>query len=674
MTTDARPFLEGLRRWPISAWLGIAIAVVFAIWFTIPAWGGRAIGGEDVMFYLIRSRFGISELYAHGRLDGWSPAFYLGHQQFLIRGPDIVPFVATVRLLTLGQLSVSGAVKVIGLAAFVAFPAVVAFLARSYGLGRRAAGIAALLSLLVSNIFGLGLQGLFIVGLLAHQVGALWWGLALGSLLRVIVDARVRWILIGGASCALLAMTHQISFGIMLMALAVSVATLPLTDAITRRALQRLAVAGLLGFGLAAFWAIPRIAHRDLVGSAATWATPPFGDRVAEIFRGDILFRPNVAWILIAGFVYGAVRVAHNRRYALALLVAPIILLAFSHWAAHHYSSSIAAIQLANRGLGYVGVLAVLPLAALLGALATRAARLRPGADLAVVGIVAVAVFVAQGPLRNAPAQFPDPISQMRDAAAELAATVPDGARFATQRDYPAEISRTGVLHPETWLANASGRNLLNGVGLESSVVESGPFEPDQLATKPAADSAAALSKLGVTHVVTTEDDLAGRLADSGNYELEWQESPLAILAVIPPPGQPAPASQLTTAAPTTARLTRGDPEHLEITFNASRRTTAQVAVAWSPKWHAEIDGRAVTLERNPETATPNDDVLRLTLPRGRHQLTLDFRSDIWDRLGVIVTLLTLCGIAGFLVVRRRRRIGAAGPAHSTSSSFSRMA
>jgi hypothetical protein len=33
----------------------------------------------------------------------------------------------------------------------------------------------------------------------------------------------------------------------------------------------------------------------------------------------------------------------------------------------------------------------------------------------------------------------------MRAAAAELAGVGPDGARFATQRDFPGEIYRTGV-------------------------------------------------------------------------------------------------------------------------------------------------------------------------------------------------------------------------------------
>ncbi|HVM14630.1 MAG TPA: hypothetical protein VM287_09900 [Egibacteraceae bacterium] len=61
--------------------------------------------------------------------------------------------------------------------------------------------------------------------------------------------------------------------------------------------------------------------------------------------------------------------------------------------------------------------------------------------------------------------QMPDPVPQMLEAANELA-RVPEGARFATERDFPSEIEHTKVSHPDFWLAWASGRNTLNNRGV----------------------------------------------------------------------------------------------------------------------------------------------------------------------------------------------------------------
>ena len=72
------------------------------------------------------------------------------------------------------------------------------------------------------------------------------------------------------------------------------------------------------------------------------------------------------------------------------------------------------------------------------------------------------------------------------------------------------------MIHPETWLASASERNLLDVYGIESSVVLSGPFVPYDLATAPPESSADSLSVLGVTHVVTTTGELAAYLAAVG--------------------------------------------------------------------------------------------------------------------------------------------------------------
>src|SRR5205807_10525454 len=94
--------------------------------------------------------------------------------------------------LSLGTLSTTGALKVADVAGVAALPPAVAFLARSYGLSRPAAGLAGVLSLLVSSPYGPGLQGLFRVGLVPNQIGAVLFCLALGAVVRTVDGPRHR--------------------------------------------------------------------------------------------------------------------------------------------------------------------------------------------------------------------------------------------------------------------------------------------------------------------------------------------------------------------------------------------------------------------------------------------------------------------------------------------------
>ncbi|MGH8984296.1 MAG: hypothetical protein ACRDY6_10545, partial [Acidimicrobiia bacterium] len=659
---DARVATGSERKRPVAAWFGPLVAVAIALFLTRPVWGGRPVAGEDAMFHLLRAEVGI-DLLLDGRLDGWFPRFYLGHQTYIVYGPGLSWAIALVRALTFGLLSTTGAQKVVAVGAFAALPPCVAFLARSYGLGRRAAGLAAVLSLLVSSVFGPGIEGLFLVGLQSHQLGAVYFCLALGALLRVPVDDRARWMVLGAGALALLAITHTISMAVLLVVLPLSLAVLPLTEQVSVAGLRRLLVTGLGGAGLTGFWLVPAVAHRNLRGQPATWATPSLGARVGDILDGRLLFRPWVAAIVLAAWIFSALRVWNRQRYAAALLLVPVVYLVIGHYAAHRWPEDLVGTHLANRGLGYIGIVTVLPLAALVAAATRRVVTWDRRADIALVLVVGVIVFAALGSLRNLPGEFSEPIPQLRAAAAELSEVVPAGARFATQRDYPDEISRTGVIHPETWLARASGRNLLNGVGLESSLARRAPFAPDELADRPPEQSADVMAGLGVTHVVTTTDALAESLTASERFRVIWQESPIAILAVRPQSGYPEPSSLVSTTVPATASLAIRDPEHLEIQARTSAATRVTLAIAWSPKWHGTLDGEQVELARG------DDGLIEVELPQGASALSLEYREDGWSVLGVLVTVATVLTGAMLLWRRRRTRDG-----QSTSSSFSRMA
>jgi hypothetical protein len=640
----------------VAAYGGPVAAVALALRFTSGAWGGRSASGDDVMAHVMRTHWGIDQLLLHGRLDGWMPSFALGYQEFLFFGPGFTWILALLRLVTFGFLSDAGALKVLTIGSFVTFPLAVVFLARSYGLSRRAAGLAAPLSLLISNPFGIGLSAVFQVALVPQQVGAIFACLSLGAVLRTVAAPRGRWTLLAALSSSALLVTHVISVFIVALLVVVSVPTLLLTDRPRGKAAGYLAWAALGTIGLSSFWLVPFLAHRNLHGPVTTWATPPLAGRLGDIFKGNYLVPAHVALIVVAGMLFAVARVSRNRRWAMALVTAPVGYVAVSRLALHRYPGNEIAIQIENRGMGYVAVIALFGLAAGLAWVTRRAAVV--GDVIAVAAAVAL-VMATTGPWRHVAAQQPPGSPQIHHAAAIIATVVPPGARYAEVREFPADVQASGGLsHPDFWLAWASGRPALNEFNVESSSTPTPAFLPEHLLDQPASVDADALARLGVTDVVTTTEGARTHLISSARFRELWREAPFAVLAVTAGAGQPDPASLLSAvpggAAPLSAHLVRAGAEHLTMAADASLATAVTVAVAWSPKWHARVDGHAVALGHT------SDGLLELALPAGRSTIDLQFSEDVWDHLGVALTALTLT-LGGRWVWRRSRQKGPDG-------------
>jgi 6-pyruvoyl-tetrahydropterin synthase related domain len=622
------------------------VAVVVAGWLTRGLWGAGSLPGDDTMGHLVRAEFGAKWLAPRGRLDGWQPNFGLGYEQYLFLGPGLSWAVATVHWLSLGLVSVAGAFKVVVIGSFLGLPLAVAFLARSFRLGRRAAGLAAVLALCVSNPFGgVGIPGTFDIGLAAHQFGAVSTVLALGGMLRVAVDPRPRWIVFTAAAVAATLVSHIPSAIVLTVLLMIVLPTLLATDRpAAAGAARRLAATVALAGALAGFWLLPVLAHHDLHGGPTGWENPPLAKRLADLLGGQLLFKSSVLiWFLLAGWLFCVARFQARRRWALALLVCPFAYLwvadAFLRW----NPTNPVTMQLANRGLGYVGLVAVLPLAALLGHLGRRLGWL---GDLAAVAGAVALIVLSIGPDRHL-ARLDTPSPQLRHLAVLARERVPAGGRLAVQRSYGIEQDNTGVSMPNGWLAWASGRNVANMFIAESSpLAGSAAFAADRINKQPPAVAADELARLGVTHVAVVDDQAGRALFASPRFRVLWHSAPLALLEVQARPDQPAPGSLLATAAPARAELLRADPEDLVIRVQTAAPTAATVATGWSPKWHATVNGKAVPLGRS------SDGLLALDLPAGPSTIALSFRPDRWDHLGAAVTLLTLAALA--LLARRR--------------------
>lgn len=650
-TGTGAPVPAGRDRWPTSA-VGVAVGALVALWLTRGVWGGRPPGGGDVTAHLVRTDFGIAHLVTEGRLDGWFPRFSVGHQEFLLNGPGLTWLLALVRGLTFGQLSGAGALKVVAIGALAAQPLAVAYLGRSFGLDRRAAAVAGILSLAVSSPFGGGLAGTFDTGLVPHQVGVLLWCVALGAILRTAAGPTAGRVAAAVVATVALMVTHLLSVLVLAvmvpLALGLRVAVRGRT-AWRPRGLAALGLAGGIGVALAGWWLLPVIAHRDLRGPVATWAVPPFGSRLAELARGELLFERWTVVAIVLGALVVAGRSARSGGHGMDLVLLPIAYLLLAHVVHWAFGPTDLTVQLPNRGLGYAGILATFPLALLLGDLSRR---LRGPTGLAVATAAAVGIVLLPVGLLARPArQLPEPIPAMRQAASELARVVPDGARFAMARDFPAEIVVLGIREPARWMAWASGRDALNVFNPEASPAAGASFTADGPAEGEEADRwVERLARLGVTHVVVHEPNLRADLVDAPNARLVWVREPLTIFRVEVPEGTP-PSSLLDVRDPAAiATLERLGPEHLRIELSLPAPATTSVAISWSPKWRARIDGDPVRLRPT------SDGLLGVDLPGGEHHLELRYGPDRWDRAGVGLSAVTVGALGGVWAWRRSRR------------------
>jgi hypothetical protein len=628
----------------LAGLVGPILAVAIGVWVTHPAWSMGPFAGVDVIAHVMRVTFGVERLIPHGRLDGWFPGEHLGYQLYLIRGPGMSLLTALIKAVSLNRLPTVTALNAVVISSFVAFPLAVAFLARSSGLGRTASGLAAVLSLLASNPYGNSIAGLFGLGLLENQVAAPYFPAVLGALVRIARGESLGWVLFGASALALLVLTHTPST---LTFPAIAVLYVPwFLDRRPGRALLRFALMGALAAGLASFWLIPLLAHRDLVGISV----PGYGRTVMDVYvrqimGGTLLFRPRVVWVVAAGWAFVLVRAARGRWRDLAAIAASAGYLALGYALYHAFPAPMNEAA-AIRGLGYAGAIATFPLATLLAETAWPLGLLGKALALAVAGVLAI---LSLAPQRQLVHPYPEANPVLREAAVMLARFTPSGARFFMPPYSGPDSVGGSIPTPDRWLAWQSGRNSLSGLTLESSSTPWVGGDAQRVIAGDRPDMAAdTLARLGVSHVVAPTDALGNRLAGSARFRLVWRSSPLAIFAVEPRPGQPDPSSLLWTAGPASAWLESAEPEHLRIEAWAEAPTRASVAVAWSPKWHGTLNGAPCAVGRTP------DGLISIDLPGGASELALDYRRDTWDRLGLGITLATVAGmLVCWPIVRR---------------------
>lgn len=712
-STREPPAPAARSRLDVDTWVlivGCAFAIGFTIWLTWGIWQPGIPFGDDNAAHVARTDFALNELFPRLRLDGWQPTYGIGYQEFLFVGPVFTWLAGLLKVITLGRLSNLDAFKAAIVVSYALVPVGVAFLAWAFGLGKRVAGIAAVLSLTISSpLGGAGLASIFETGLVANQIGSVVFCLGLGGMVLILRRPTPPRVALTGVALALVVVSHiltAIVVAFFAVALVISAgcewflfhrpgrrrrrrrreesATEDEPDArpdedesgsIGLRAWPRvkaLASAALLAGGLSAFVVVPLIVHGNLRGVSTAFPDVTLSERLPAIWRGDFLFRPWVAAFIAAGITFELVYAMRHRKLSLTLVYTPFVFLIIARLFIMKIPGNIVAQQLTNRAWAFVGFFVVLPLAHLLGWLggvavrAVPADRPRPAkvppssssivhngvfvAAAIVPMLLAIAIVTVPPKLDRDKARAVAPTPAINDVAETLRQVVPDSGRFVTQRLPSEELRLTGMTHPDLWLAAVTGKSTLNIWNAESSTVWGPVFEAERMMMQPPDEEASTLARWGVTHVVILDTGSALPMLVSPRFRPVWSGGSMRVLEILPKIGQPPPAMLVQAKRPVAASAIHDEPDHYSFSVTTKEAGPVTIGVAWSPKWRVLVNGQPAAFE-------PSEDrIMQVDVPAGNSEIDLQYGTDVWDLIGRTISLLSIVGLIGWAVRRRMKR------------------
>jgi hypothetical protein len=470
----------------------------------------------------------------------------------------------------------------------------------------------------------------------------------IGAAVRIVRDPTQRhWVVVLAGVIGLITVTHSISTMVLGFCIAVFV---PLTYIATpgwRQPTQRviaLAVAAVAGVALCAFWLLPAVTTLSERGIVATWSTPTLSSRIDEIISGHFLLGHYLALFVVAGWAWALLAARRGQPLIAFAPLVGVLFLVFAHWYYVHPGGSEVKLLLANRGVGYAGVLAMLPLGGLIDDLIpdTRDNPVGLGVAVGVTLLIAVALPGRPGIL-SLPHHQPAAVDAMHTIAAELHRVVPDSGRFAYERDAASEKALSGVTHPDYWLAAESGRNNLNIYGIDQTpaagIDDAAGHLKDDTAGAITADE---FARYGVTHIVTMDTPTATRLVATQQFQSLESAANFTVLKVIAPPEQPRADRMLhvdSGRASAVLKSVSRDNGKIRLRAQVSEATTATAPLGWSSGWRVRVDGHRV------DTKKAADGILSYHLPAGSHDVAIDYVPSRLGYVGLLFGVMAAVGV-----------------------------
>jgi hypothetical protein len=259
---------------------------------------------------------------------------------------------------------------------------------------------------------------------------------------------------------------------------------------------------------------------------------------------------------------------------------------------------------------------------------------------MALAVIIAATVAKLPSSLTDLPNTIGTPPGEYDAVVVELRRSVAPHTRFAAQPESDDRLNAVRITHVARYLGWATGLDAINMFNPELNRSLGAGYIVDRYRDSDPGEVARQLRRRGVGVLVVHQNDVRDRLINDPNYAV-LTETPNAVVLRVQPDGRTAPPSLATFTGGGTATLRSAGAQGYSWSATVDQPGVAELAVGWSPRWSASIDGRSV-----PVTEAP-DGLIGLAIEPGEHTIELHYhlRASAW--LGLFISALTVVGLAG---------------------------
>jgi hypothetical protein len=626
-------------------------AAGLALWATLGSFAPGPLASWDGPAHVVRAghfteSVDLERLGIFGVYDGW----YLGVPLFLFYPPGFFALSTVLRVLCLGLVDTDTSVRLAVALVYAAFPAAIDWLGRKLGLPARAAAWAGFLSILPSAGFGVGLAGLYSIGLFTQALGLLMLALLLG-LVAGSLEGERRFTACGVVFAAIVLTNIPVA---VLGALALSL-QLAVSRAGIRTRARLAATVLVVGLALSAFWLVPFWGSRELFGQEAAFSGSEPLTLLAELGAGRLLVPSWFVALALLGSVVGLRR--HGSPAGRLLTGLFLLFLGFGSSLPSDWAAALPAgapfellgrvLRTALRARALAGLWLALPLLAGLGlhsAGSWLAARGRPGRVLALV-LSAAALWVGVERLDLLRVEHVRTVThaawganweEWKRALGFLKRTAEPGAVVLTDiRQRFFALRTIGTISIDSLLNLEAGVRSVRGNQIEATLLDGSRLDGVQYRER--AEDEDELRRFGVDYVLAWD-----RPSSRPSYlETLYTDRHIAIHRVV--------GRRDVVLAERAPNLYR---------FRAYRAEAGvvELPVQFNDHWSAESQGRSLEARRS------SVGLVSVVLPPGVSDVTLRFAPFRHERVAFLFSLVAgaLAVVAGRRRELPRRRTGGA--------------
>lgn len=647
-TPGVRP--QGRHRTRCIPWpdrLALLAMMLGAVFVVFPLFDPGYPSSLDGAAHFVRLKAMAEIFLPNGRTDGWCPYWYNGFVPFLFY-PNLFfvlaggVYHASARLVPLLLIF-----KVFMASAYALLPPAMYIMARCYRFTRFAALCAALCTLAVSAPHGIGLEALFVTGLIPHGFALPLFLLALGAF-HLGVTLGGRFVPVAAILCALVVGTHFISGIYLALASSVYLIIAFLRHRRPRRTIQRAMWIGILTAGISAATVLPMVVHRSLGGPGTRWADFAF---FRDFLQGRYLGGRGINWLAVA-FVGGIRRWRFEETFlvVLALVTLPFALGVIPTVVPIVENDLLIRI-LRSRGFSFLGLLVALFAGGASDAIRGFAARHSQAmVSWLVAGCLGALLLLDAGfkieglkhhvkvdDHYNMPEkwQYLDAYQWVREHAPRPAVIGFD--------DRLKEFGNPGYYQMASRVVLEADRFSLPGNQIEATRVHNEAvlihlhdWDPSRIHD--------ALVRYNVSFLLAWVADVGANLQHSSDFALVYRNAKVQVWAVQ--------GHDFRFVSGHAIQVGGLDFSPERITWTITCTTTGcpvTLAVAYHPSWRARLNSAATPIRET------QDHLIQVQIPRGTSTLTLVFRRAWWEYLAVAISV-TFLGLSLSLCMRGRRR------------------